>query len=158
MLTHDRIQRRRTRRDYISEEEIEAVKLSPSPPQQGGRVWRERNIHEVLLATGWSSFAGEAWAHLGLRIDFTRLFSIEMLMATREINGRHLLEVTRIYPCRIEIDTCERSHRCAILNVLTENNPPLQERRALELLLEEKCECFWDGDATQEGRLVLYAW
>lgn len=144
------------------------VTFSPKPFRgRSFRAWSDRRISELKIGLGWKQFAGEVVGFIEEWPDFSWLFPVAMPL----INTAPDCKVgwVRFYKGWIETDSCKKQHECAVYDPVHEDNyrltmpdgKPAQRRRrsnrmALELVLPERCPCFWDGKVEHEGSVKLW--
>jgi hypothetical protein len=149
----------------LREEEVFPVVFKSGHNER--RDFYDRNIHELILATGWSKVHRKT-IHGGVLEwpRFDRIFFLEFPFSYSRSSNRYYLQNARIYPGRIEVLTCPKPHRCAVLDLGPEN--PYRERpskknyrvasQGMELLIEETCACFTGDEHDHEGSVFLYRW
>jgi len=131
------------------------------------RDWRsvfQRNVEEIMIATGWQFFAGFLHASVREWPPFDSMFAVEFLYSASRTAEQYCLRPCRLYPGVIEVDegNCSSMHRCAIFDLSTEN--PFRDldnknigsrggRKAIELIVEHQCDCFWDDLNDHEGSI-----
>lgn len=137
-----------------------------TPPRRATRTWHPRNIGELLLGTGWKSLEEKTvWCSLtntkaAKKLPLRDLFCVEIPFAYAWIADKYRMDIARLYPGRVEFDTCDKAHRIAILDIAAEDQyrPRGIPEHCYELLVEKICPCFHDGTTAHEGDLVLYRW
>lgn len=133
--------------------------------QRPERQWYARNIGELLLGLGWQSIEETtAWAHCNggaskaMAPQWADLFAVEFPFAVASGADRFELDVLTVYPGRLEMPTCGKAHRVAVLDHPREDRLRRYKTRPFELICERHCQCYYDKEQPHEGRLYLYQW
>ena len=128
------------------------------------REWHPKASQELLLATGWKSVHEKT---ILAKCQYPQLkddhFFTEFPMTYSRSGDKYFLNACRLYLGRIEMPKCKKSHRCGIVDIVAENPFRLsvastRRRPYLELLVEERCDCFNEESRDHEGTLFLYRW
>ena len=132
---------------------------------QPTRFWYERNLEELLIGLGWRGLEDfTLWCNIVVWPPFRNLFYSEFPIAYYKAGKQYRMSICRVYQGRLEIDSCDKSHRVAILDIAEENPYEIAmasktpKRPNLELLIEKTCPCFYDGEKDHEGTLFVYGW
>jgi len=132
---------------------------------QPTRYWYERNLEELLIGLGWRGLEDfTLWCNTAVWPSFKSLFYSEFPFAYSKTKNFYKMSACRVYQGRLEIDSCDKTHRIAILDLPQENHYQIEmaaknpKRPNVELLVEKTCPCFYDGESDHEGTLFLYGW
>lgn len=69
--------------------------------------------------------------------------------------GKASNPLCRIFPGIIKSEMCHEDHKCGILDLLYAKKYANQ-RTELDLITEEECGCFYDGQFAHEARIHFY--
>lgn len=155
-----------TKVDHIKEQEIYPVIFKKG--ENYDRTFYSRALQELLLGTGWQTIHPRSiYATVNsfptLALDF---FFTEFNMTYSRSANRYKMNAVRVYPGRIEMISCKKAHRCAILDVMSENPYRVKtadrhtgaRSKGLELIIESTCSCFNEREIDHEGSIYLYKW
>lgn len=136
------------------------------------RVWHDKGLQELLLASGWKEIHPRTIEVSGkipeLHWDY---FFIDFPLSYARSRDRYSVQSARIYPGRIEMPKCRKAHRCGIIDIASENpfragaEGPRKRRPGdarsgskskMELVIEKSCPCFNESERDHEGSIFLY--
>jgi len=116
---------------------------------------------ELLLGTGWKWISKSTiLANCKYPTLIGEYFFIELPITYSRSNEKYFTSSCRLYLGKIEMPKCKQAHRCAVLDISSENpyRKGTQRKPLLELVVEEICSCFNEKGRDHEGTLILYRW
>jgi len=154
--------------DITATDGIFEIEYFPSiivaPPKQSKnqphRDWMEKNIEELLMGLGWRGISYTTlWVNLPSKLNWGDLFYSEFPIS-HKYGNQYSMDVCRVYQGRIEMESCRKPHRAAIVDLSREDRYSRDNRvnSSVEILIEKECECFYDGERNREGAFYVYAW